>query len=56
MQGSLQFAGNLISMRQKEDEELTVVNMFDISSSSEKKQLMYENYFIKRKALRFFSG
>ena len=29
--GSLQFAGNLISMGQKEDEELAVVNMFDIS-------------------------
>lgn len=31
MQGSLQFAGKLISMRQKKDEELAVVNMFDIS-------------------------
>ena len=33
MQGSLQFAGKLISMRQKKDEELAVVNMFDISGN-----------------------
>ena len=39
--GNLQFAGNLISMRQKEDEELAVVNIFDIS----------RNFIIRKEAI-----